>query len=80
MKPKEYTYILFVFAVHDDPDKLVSVIGEEISLISMSDNVRYFYGPQSSVFTFTSESTFEEISELITIMFSDYEFTYMLLP
>lgn len=79
MKTK-YTYILFVFATHDDPDSFVSIIGEEISLISMSPDVRYFYGPQASVFTFSSESKFEDLSEFFKIMLGDDKLSFIFLP
>lgn len=75
-----FTYILFVFAVHDDPDSFVGTIAEEISMIAMSPDVRYFYGPQSAVFTFSSQETFHNMSEILSIMFGQEKLTYMFLP
>lgn len=75
-----FTYILFVFAVHDDPDTFVGTIAEEISMVAMSPDVRYFYGPQSAVFTFSSQETFTNMSEILSIMFGQEKLTYMFLP
>jgi len=80
MKNKNNTYILFIFAVNEDQDNFVTMIGEELSIVAMSSDVRYYYGPQSSVFVFTSLETFKDLSEIITIMFSDADMAYMFLP
>lgn len=74
------TYILFVFAVHDDPDTFVGTIAEEISMVAMSPDVRYFYGPQSAVFTFSTQESFDEMSEIISIVLGQEKITYMFLP
>lgn len=75
-----YTYILFVFAIHDDPDSFVSTIAEELSMVAMSPDVRYFYGPQSAIFTFSTQEEFTEMSEIINIMFGQENFSFMFLP
>lgn len=74
------TYILFVFAVHEDQDKFVSIIGEEISMLAMTPDVRYYYGSHSAVFTFSSEESFENLSEFFSIVFTEDGFTYFFLP
>lgn len=79
MKNKN-TYILFVFAIHDDPDSFVVALGDEISLVTMSPDVRYFYGPQASVFTFSSDTDFDDLNSLLKILLTDLGITYMFLP
>ncbi len=79
MKNKN-TYILFLFVVTENQDELVTMISEEISMVAMSPDVRYYYGPQSAVYVFTSNEDFNELSSLIKTMFTDAEMVYMFLP
>ena len=79
MKSKN-TYILFLFAMNEEQDQFVKMMANELSLLAVSSDVRYYYGPQSSVFVFTSNDTFKGLSELITITFEVDELTYMFLP
>lgn len=79
MKNKN-TYILFLFAMNENQDEFVKMMGNELSIVATSPDVRYYYGPQSSVFVFTSNETFNELSEILTIMFEVDELTYMFLP
>ena len=79
MKNKN-TYILFLFAMNDDQDEFVKMMANELSIVTSSSDVRYYYGPQSSVFVFTSNETFNDLSEIITITFEVDELTYMFLP
>ena len=79
MKNKN-TYILFLFAMNEDQDQFVKMMGNELSIVAASPDVRYYYGPQSSVFVFTSNESFKELSEIISIMFEVAELTYMFLP
>ena len=79
MKTKN-TYILFLFVATENQDELVTMISEEISMVAMSPDVRYYYGPQSAVYVFTSNENFNDLSSLIKIMFSDAEMAYMFLP
>ena len=79
MKTKN-TYILFVFAVDEDQDKFVTTLGEEISMLALSTDVRYYYGPQSAVYVFTSDEKFKKLSEFIKIMFEVENIPFMLLP
>lgn len=77
---KDNTYILFLFVVTENQDDFVKMIGEEISLVATSPDIRYYYGPQSAVYVFSSDENFKDLSEYLTIMFSDDEMTYMFLP
>jgi len=74
------TYILFVFAIHDDPDTFVEALGSEISLVTMSPDVRYYYGPQASVYTFSSFSSFNDLNSILKVLLNDLGITYMFLP
>lgn len=50
-------YILFVFATHKNQGAFVKVLAEDIVSIVGKSDIRYYYGPESSVFVF---NTFEE--------------------
>jgi hypothetical protein len=66
--------------MNEDQDQFVKMMANELSIVSASSDVRYYYGPQSSVFVFTSTETFTDLSEIISIMFEVAELTYMFLP
>lgn len=74
------TYILFLFVIHEDQDKFVTSIAEEVSMLAMSSDVRYYYGSQSAIFTFTSMESFENLSEFFSIVFNEDGLTYIFLP
>ena len=75
-----YKYILFVFAKSGNQDELVTEIAEEISLITKSTNVRYYYGPEACVFTFSTLDDLKSVAEYVDIILSEGEITYFLLP
>jgi len=80
MKNKMYKYILFVFAKSKNQDGFVTEIAEEIAVITKSNNVRYYYGPEACVFTFSTNDDFKSISEYVDIILSEGEVSYFLLP
>jgi hypothetical protein len=79
MKTKN-AYILFLFAETENQDEFVKMISNEIAMVAMTPDVRYYYGPQSSIFVFTSNETFNELSDLFKIMFDESEMSYVFLP
>jgi hypothetical protein len=66
--------------MNEDQDEFVKMMANELSLLAVSSDVRYYYGPQASVFVFTSNETFKGLSEMITITFETDELVYMFLP
>lgn len=74
------TYILFLFVCDENQDDFVTMISEEIAVASRSFDVRYYYGPQSVIFVFTSEKEFNDLSEYIKVIFSEDEAPYIFLP
>lgn len=73
-------YILFIFGKHEEQEKFIKDIAEEISVISDSPNVRFYYGPESGVFTFQTIDEFEDTKEFIELMFNQTNVGYFLLP
>ena len=73
-------YILFVFAEHKNQDEFVKTIAEDISIVSDSENIKYYYGPSSAIITFKSTDTIQELHEYMGILFFSETIVYMLLP
>lgn len=73
-------YILFVFAEHKNQDEFVKTIAEDISIVSDSENIKYYYGPSSAIITFKSTESIQELHEYMGILFFSETIVYMLLP
>ncbi len=73
-------YILFVFAEHKNQDEFVKTIAEDISIVSDSENIKYYYGPSSAIITFKSTESIQELHEYMGILFCSETIVYMLLP
>ena len=80
MKNKTYKYILFVFAKSKNQDNFVTEIAEEIAVITKSNNIRYYYGPEACVFTFSTMDDIKSVTEYVDIILSEGEISYFLLP
>jgi hypothetical protein len=74
------SYILFVFAKHDDQENFITSLAEELSLISDSINIKFYYGPESGIFTFDTMDDFPIVKEHMGIMFCESKIVYLLLP
>lgn len=73
-------YVLCVYAKHDKQDEFVRLIANEIALITMSPDVRFYYGNDSMIFTFQSSEPTEDIFEFVGIVLGATKITYLLLP
>lgn len=73
-------YVLCVYAKHDNQDEFVRLIANEIALITMSPDVRFYYGNDSMIFTFQSSEPTEDIFEFVGIVLGATKITYMLFP
>ena len=80
MKNKTFKYILFVFAKSKNQDDFVTEIAEEIAVITKSKNIRYYYGPEACVFTFSTLDDLKSVTEYVDIILSEGEVSYFLLP
>lgn len=74
------SYILFVFGSHDDQDGYTKAIGQELSFVSDSENVKYFYSETYCVFTFLSQEDFKYVKEFLEYIFFNSKIVYFLLP
>ena len=65
----ETKYILFVFTKQDNLSELVTLVAEELTPISYSPKINYFFDNQSMIFTFDSQEEFEDIKEYVDVLF-----------
>jgi hypothetical protein len=82
MKPKnmKFKFILFLFVKSKSQDSYVTEIAEEIAILTKSPNIKFYYGPEASVFTFSTDETLESVKEYVDIILSDNTPVYFLLP
>lgn len=73
-------YIMFMFGEHQEQDRFVEVIANDLSVIAHSDNIKFYYGQSSAIFTFKSNETLDDINEYLTMLFGDTNVVYVLLP
>lgn len=69
-----------MFGEHEDQDKLIELVVDEIKFIADSDNIKFYYGESSAIFTFKSNDNISDINELFNIIFSDSNIIYIILP
>ena len=82
MKPKnmKFKFILFLFVKAKNQDGYVTEIAEEIAILTKSPNIKFYYGSEASVFTFSTDETLKSVKEYVDIILSDDKPVYFLLP
>jgi hypothetical protein len=73
-------YILFVFAKNDNPKEFTEQIADELSVLSDTPNLNYYFGPESSVFTISTLDSYEDVTDYIDMVLSVGNIMYVLLP
>lgn len=73
-------YILFVFTKNDNPKEFTEQIADELSVLSDSPNLNYYYGPESSVFTISTLDSYEDVKDYVDMIVGVDEIMYILLP
>jgi len=73
-------YIIFIFGGADNQDEFVNSICDNIMLNIKVDYIKFFYGETSCVYTFKSETPFDEVSASITKILQNVNVSYFLLP
>jgi hypothetical protein len=72
---------MFMFGEHQQQDKFINLIANEISAISDSENIKFYYGETSAIFTFMSSDNITDIDNFLTTLFdSATNLVYILLP
>ena len=73
-------YILFVFTKNDNPKEFTEQIADELSVLSDSPNLNYYYGPESSIFTISTLDSYEDVKDYVDMIVGIDEIMYILLP
>lgn len=73
-------YILFVFAKNDNPKEFTEQIADELSVLSDTPNLNYYFGPESSVFTISTLDSYEDVTDYIDMVLGVGNIMYVLLP
>jgi hypothetical protein len=73
-------YILFVFTKNDNPKEFTEQIADELSILSDSPKLNYYYGPESSIFTISTLDSYEDVKDYVDMILGIDEIMYILLP
>jgi hypothetical protein len=73
-------YILFVFTKNDNPKEFTEQIADELSVLSDSPKLNYYYGPESSIFTISTLDSYEDVKDYVDMILGVGEIMYVLLP
>jgi hypothetical protein len=73
-------YLLTIFIEHDNQELFVQSVGKEISSITGKGGVKYFFGPQTALFTFETKLSFENVKTFFDSILSDLSIAHVLVP
>ena len=73
-------YILFVFTKNDNPKEFTEQIADELSILSDTPKLNYYYGPESSVFTISTLDSYVDVKDYVDMILDITGITYILLP
>jgi hypothetical protein len=73
-------YILILFAKSTHQDEFVQSVAIELGNITPKDDVCYYYGEESIIFTFESKENLDFLKEYIDDMLSGLNLVYMFTP
>lgn len=74
-------YLLFVFAKHEkNQEKFVKIIAEDITVVSDSPEVNFYFGPESVIYSFSSNETPKDLKEFFDILLASLGIVYFMTP
>jgi hypothetical protein len=73
-------YIIFIFGGMEKQDEFVNSLCDNIILNIDVEYIKFFYSDSSCVYTFKSNTSFDEVSASITNILHKINITYFLLP
>ena len=71
-------YLLYVFSTHENQENFVKILAEQIMIITNSEDVKYYFGPQSVIYKFSSNEEYEVIGECIKSIFGEAGIVFFL--
>lgn len=72
-------YILFVFATHKNQGAFVKVLAEDIVSVVGKSDIKYYYGPESSIFVFKTFDEEQKIHDYFSMVLGDSGIVYFLI-
>jgi len=69
-----------VFGKSEKQDDLVKLICSDISVMSDLGDVRYYYGPESIIITFSCSESLESIDSFLKLLYQKMNIVYLLFP
>jgi hypothetical protein len=74
-------YLLFVFAKHQNSqEKFVKFIAEDISVVSDSETVNFYFGPESIIYSFSSKEKLEDLKDYFDLLLGVMNIVYFMIP
>ena len=73
-------YLLFVCAKHNDQEKFVRILAEEIVGVTDSTEIKYYFGPESVILTFNSIDSMDNITDFFQVVLGASGIVYFLSP
>jgi len=73
-------YILFVFAKNNNPKEFTEQIADELSVLSDTPNLNFYFGPESSVFTISTLDSHQDVKDYVDMILNVGDIMYVLLP
>ncbi len=74
-------YLLFVFAKHEkNQEKFVKIIAEDITVVSDSPEVNFYFGPESVIYSFSSNENPKDLKEFFDILLASLGIVYFMTP
>lgn len=71
-------YVLILFAKSTDQTSFVNQIAYEVGQLSENENVSYYYGDESIIYTFDTNEPFELVKMYIEDLFTEFDLVYFL--
>lgn len=73
-------YLLSIFIEHNEQELFVQSVAKEITTIVNKEGVKYFFGPQTALFTFETKLSFENVKIFFDSILSDLSIAHILVP
>jgi hypothetical protein len=73
-------YLLFLFAKHEQQEKLIKIIAEEIKDITDNSDVNFFYGDESVIYSFDSSVNLKDLQSFFKLLLSTNGLVYFFFP
>lgn len=74
-------YLLFVFAKHKkNQDQFVKMMAQEISNVLDNENIGYYFGPESIIYSFTATENIKDLEYFLKIYLGAIGIVYFMVP